>query len=453
VITRAELQDRVREWGLREQTVEKDYALSWILWGIGSTPELGRWAFKGGTCLKKCYIETYRFSEDLDFTVLPDGPCAVEEVEPLLTAMLGRVYEASGLDVVSVPPRLKQRRGGDSLEGRIYYRGPRGAPQPSAIKLDITITEHVVRPPVLREVAHPFTDQPAPPGLIRCYAFDELFAEKIRAMAERSRPRDLYDIVNLFRRHELRAHPETTRAALEEKCAFKGIPVPTAETIVSPEFRDELESEWANMLDHQLPMLPPIESFLDELPNLFAWLLGKGEPATLQPVPVGREPTSEWKPPPTLWRWGESVPIEPLRFAAANHLCVELEYGNATRLVEPYSLRRTHAGKLLLMAVKARSREIRSYRVDRIQGIKVTGIPFNPVHAIEFSATGSVYAPPLERAPRHSRSRSGTNYTVECTSCGRQFRRKRRNTTMRPHKDASGWRCPGRRGSIVDPVR
>jgi len=27
------------------------------------------WAFKGGTCLKKCYFETYRFSEDLDFTL------------------------------------------------------------------------------------------------------------------------------------------------------------------------------------------------------------------------------------------------------------------------------------------------------------------------------------------------------------------------------------------------
>lgn len=28
------------------------------------------WVFKGGTCLKKCFFETYRFSEDLDFTVL-----------------------------------------------------------------------------------------------------------------------------------------------------------------------------------------------------------------------------------------------------------------------------------------------------------------------------------------------------------------------------------------------
>src|SRR5205823_6654516 len=38
VIGRAALNDRVREWGLREDVVEKDYVLGWLLWGIGSEP-------------------------------------------------------------------------------------------------------------------------------------------------------------------------------------------------------------------------------------------------------------------------------------------------------------------------------------------------------------------------------------------------------------------------------
>jgi predicted nucleotidyltransferase component of viral defense system len=64
------MNERVREWGLREDVVEKDYVIGWLLWGIGSNPAFSTsWAFKGGTCLKKCYLETYRFSEDLDFTV------------------------------------------------------------------------------------------------------------------------------------------------------------------------------------------------------------------------------------------------------------------------------------------------------------------------------------------------------------------------------------------------
>ena len=75
MIRRAEIVDRVQRWGLREDVVEKDYVLGWVLWGIGSEPLLREtWVFKGGTCLKKCYIETYRFSEDRDFTVLENGP-------------------------------------------------------------------------------------------------------------------------------------------------------------------------------------------------------------------------------------------------------------------------------------------------------------------------------------------------------------------------------------------
>ncbi len=55
MIGRPEIVQRSLEWGLREDVVEKDYVLGWVLWGIGSDPLLGNgWVFKGGTCLKKC---------------------------------------------------------------------------------------------------------------------------------------------------------------------------------------------------------------------------------------------------------------------------------------------------------------------------------------------------------------------------------------------------------------
>ena len=74
MISKADLMERVREWGLRVSVVEKGYVIGWVFWGIGSDNRLSEgWAFKGGTCLKKCYIETYRFSENLDFTVLLGG--------------------------------------------------------------------------------------------------------------------------------------------------------------------------------------------------------------------------------------------------------------------------------------------------------------------------------------------------------------------------------------------
>ena len=55
---------------LEANVVEKDYFLGWLLAGIYSNQLLAeKWVFKGGTCLRKCFFETYRFSEDLDFTL------------------------------------------------------------------------------------------------------------------------------------------------------------------------------------------------------------------------------------------------------------------------------------------------------------------------------------------------------------------------------------------------
>ena len=126
----------------------------------------------------------------------------------------------------------------------------------------------------LRPIAHAYPDALPDPGVVRCYAFEEVFAEKIRAMGERGRPRDLYDIINLFRRRELLAPGASIRVTLEKKCVSKGVPIPTLASIESSPRRAELNSEWENMLGHQLPALPPLADFLAELPALFDWLAG-----------------------------------------------------------------------------------------------------------------------------------------------------------------------------------
>lgn len=75
MIPAAEVRALRAEWSLRDDIIEKDYALGWILAGIAAEEDLATtWIFKGGTCLRKCYYETYRFSEDLDFTVVDRDP-------------------------------------------------------------------------------------------------------------------------------------------------------------------------------------------------------------------------------------------------------------------------------------------------------------------------------------------------------------------------------------------
>ena len=59
---------------LKDSQIEKDYVLTWILYGVSRNDILSKLlVFKGGTVLKKAYFEDYRFSEDLDFTLLDEN--------------------------------------------------------------------------------------------------------------------------------------------------------------------------------------------------------------------------------------------------------------------------------------------------------------------------------------------------------------------------------------------
>lgn len=245
---------------------------------------------------------------------------------------------------------------------------------------------------------------------VLCYAFVEVFAEKLRALGQRTRPRDLYDIVNLYRRADLRGEHALVAEVLARKCAFKQVSVPSLEAISVPEKLADLRNDWRAMLAHQLPVLPAVDEFLDALAGVFSWLDGD-DVARLESVPVGREQLeTKWAAPATITRWPGGVPLEQIRFAGANHLLVELRYQGSTRIIEPYALRRSRVGNLLVYAIKAETGEVRAYRVDRIEGVRVTDQAFTPRYAIELSvalpvATGRRGPRPGARRSRNTQQR------------------------------------------------
>ena len=459
-----------REFGLTANVIEKDYVLGWVLAGISSHEDLGReWVFKGGTCLKKCYFETYRFSEDLDFTIKNSDHLDQDFLLSSFKEVANWVYENTGIEVPHDLIRFDiytNPRGAISVQGKIGYKGPMhpGGALPR-IKLDLTNDEILVLDPAACEVHHPYSDRPEDGIYVQCYSFEEVYAEKIRALAERERPRDLYDVVHLYRHDSLRTNRELIVSTLERKCEFKGISLPTMETLDNTPERVELEAEWENMLVHQLPVLPAFELFWQELPEVFEWLYCAVEKPELSALAArGVEIDETWHAPVMAQAWHTEAPLEIIRFAAANRLCVDLKYNRTHRLIEPYSLRRTKDGNILLCAIKHNTREERTYRVDRIQGAEATKDSFTPRYAIELSASEPISTPPvtrktsgygLSRGFRTTRSRSrskssGPTYVIECSYCGKKFNRKSYTTRLNAHKDKSGYPCSGRIGYMVD---
>ena len=147
-----------------------------------------------------------------------------------------------------------------------------GIAQMPRIKLDITLDEPVILSPVVKTVEHKYSDCPHEGISILCYDYEEIFAEKIRALAQRLRPRDLYDVVHLFHDKQFRARRELVYSTLISKCTIREIEVPTIKTIQNHENRNFLASEWETQLKHQVSKLPSFETFLNELPALFDWL-------------------------------------------------------------------------------------------------------------------------------------------------------------------------------------
>lgn len=460
---------------LRPDIIEKDYVLGWLLAGIYNHSEINKkWIFKGGTCLKKCYFETYRFSEDLDFTLTEEAQINEAFLKSTFENIGAWIYEQTGIVIPSQGISFdihKNPRGTISCQGKIPYLGPistkaGGYPK---IKLDLTADERLVLAPEEKSVYHPYSDNPMEGIKALCYVYEEVFGEKFRALAERTRPRDLYDVVNLFRNTTIKPTSTVILHILAQKCEFKGIPIPVLSDL--ERHRETLEASWISMLNHQLPELPPLESYWNELPAIFDWLENGKEPTipTAYPLMPGetiiRERYGEG-----LMIWQGAQYIEIIRFAAFNRLCVELDYrdelGNRNkRIIEPYSLRKTNENNIILHSFRGDIGQHRGYRTDRILGARVTNKVFRPRYEIELTSTGPVIllqtiaqaretskaANTFKRVPRKQINQTTFNplYVFQCPFCQRKFTLDKNDPKLRKHKNARKSDCPGRIGNLV----
>lgn len=200
-----------------EAVIERDYVLAWFLTGLASHPLRDVLAFKGGTALRRCWFEDYRFSEDLDFTLT--RPITLEEILAGLNEIFATIEADSGLRIAFD----REDRNGHKNCHTFYlrYQGP--LPAANDVKVDITINEVLCFPlqdrPIRRTYDN-FDDLPEGPT-VKVYAIEEILVEKLLALSDPSRnePRDLYDLWYLSNSTDLRV--AEMRAELDAKLALR----------------------------------------------------------------------------------------------------------------------------------------------------------------------------------------------------------------------------------------
>ncbi len=252
MIKPGEIQKKATQVGVRDQQIEKDYILSWILWGIAKHEELSKAiVFKGGTVLKKVYFEDYRFSEDLDFTLLKNE-ILNEQIFEWFKESFNEVKEEANIPLEIIDDN-EHIDGG--INFYISYIGPLGGMgNNKRVKVDISRSETLEFEPFLKDAIVQYSD--LEDHKLLCYPLEELLVEKLRCTMQRMQPRDYYDIWYLVEIEGMDVEYYTNE--FRNKCSSKE---------QNPEdFHKKLEQKlplykarWAKSMSDQIKNLPDFE--------------------------------------------------------------------------------------------------------------------------------------------------------------------------------------------------
>jgi predicted nucleotidyltransferase component of viral defense system len=252
MIKPGEIQQKANAVGVRDQQIEKDYILSWILFGISQQEKLTKAiVFKGGTVLKKVYFEDYRFSEDLDFTLLISELSNEQIFEWFKEVFEFIKVEANiPLDIID---NNEHEDGG--INFYISYIGPLGGQgNNKRVKVDISRSEQLVFEPIKKDVFIGYSDLEE--HQLLCYPLEEVLVEKMRSVMQRMQARDFYDIWYLLEEHEMDV--DFYLIEFEAKCKSKNI-LYTDFPKKLDERLPQYKGRWKSSMSEQIKDLPDFD--------------------------------------------------------------------------------------------------------------------------------------------------------------------------------------------------
>lgn len=186
MLTRAQLERIARRHRIGLQAQERDYFQHLLLYLLYTAPRrehVGLY-FKGGTALRLVYGSA-RFSEDLDFNSDLDSATTRARFDAAV----------NDLPAFGVKGILRNQRSTAATWGcDLSYEGPlfdgRSVTK-GKVRVDASLRREKVD--VVRPLVTPEYDD-VDPFTLSALSLEHIFAEKVRALFVRAKPRDLYDV-------------------------------------------------------------------------------------------------------------------------------------------------------------------------------------------------------------------------------------------------------------------
>jgi predicted nucleotidyltransferase component of viral defense system len=262
LITADETRRLAREAGIAAGVLEKDYAITWLLHGLYYEDSKLRdlLIFKGGTAIRKVYFpETWRLSEDLDFTIIDRKMSEVvragfEEVFRFLASASGITFSLRDFN-----------SGMWSILANIQYVGPLGAK--NRIAHDITLKERLVEEPEWGIINSEYPDLEK--FRVKVYSITEVLVEKIRSIIQRGKSRDYYDVWRLLK--EKPFDKKKIQGLLVRKCEMIGVEY-QPKLIFDPKRLNEAKRYWEPALGYLTKDLPEFKRVISELRGILDFL-------------------------------------------------------------------------------------------------------------------------------------------------------------------------------------
>lgn len=457
MIEKAEIDKKSKEFEINPSDVARDYVFGWFLYGLFTHSKLKDKLFlKGGNAIRKGYLESSRYSRDLDFGMRRDINqdillTEINEICKYVEEKSGVVFKTEDNIIKEKFPEGQNKPLPDLhvYEIRVYFEDIYGKSE-YIIKLSMDLTRydrHILEIQTV-PLIHPYSDSDEVVCDIRCMKLEEIIATKLKCLIQREHAPDLFDYVFCFQKMGVSLSAKEVVETFIKKTIFSRNPNIPKDTLLNYDYsyHDNLWDKTIRCIKKEKILFKEAISFFKQsILEIFSPYSNRG----FSTVPF----------------FSADDRLKIMK-AGRSQTLLEIGYKGTVRQVEPYGLKfmqkKDGIEKEYLYAYNLTGSDnppgIRQFLPDRVESLNNTDIKFEPQFEVELSKAGEypenkyLFDPnkPEPTPKKRRKSYSSIRYIYQCSYCGKKFTRQKQDSKMRKHKDKNGYSCNGTYGYYVD---